>query len=189
MALGSALDRYMLVKSDLLDLAHFVKGREDDGLHCSLLWYVRKDNKHILVKKWGNSFWPSFNQAYTVQLKPRICCQCMPVGMVRFILELLWHAQSSTGQAVILEWTMLRSCIIKSHTSTSAFSSSSALCFCNWRCHHEMNSAVRTDFTLCYQILFGRDRHMNMSKNIPLSCIINIFIMKDGRQVAFSVCR
>lgn len=53
----------------------------------------------------------------------------------------------------------------------------STLYFCNWRCYNEINSVAITDFTSCYQPPLEEPSHEKASKNIPLSCIINIFII------------
>lgn len=68
---------------------------------------------------------------------------------------LLWsaslHDLSCSGEAVILEWSILRACKIKGlNLSLLRFLSLSALYFCNWKCHNKINSVVITDFTSCY---------------------------------------
>lgn len=57
----------------------------------------------------------------------------------------------------------------------------STLYFCNWRCHNEINSVAITDFTSCYRPPLEEHSHEKASKNIPLSCIINIFIIWKTR--------
>lgn len=57
----------------------------------------------------------------------------------------------------------------------------STLYFCNWRCHNEINSVAITDFTSCYRPPLEEPSHEKASKNIPLSCIINIFIIWKTR--------
>lgn len=62
-----------------------------------------------------------------------------------------------------------------------AFPLLSTLYFCNWRCHNEINSVTITDFTSCYRPPLEEPSHEKASKNIPLSCIINIFIIWKTR--------
>lgn len=96
-----------------------------------------------------------------------------------------WY-QPFRGDAVILQWNILRACEIKKKAQIPppplpAFPLLSTLYFCNWRCHNEINSVAITDFTSCYRPPLEEPSHEKASKNIPLSCIINIFIIWKTR--------
>lgn len=107
---------------------------------------ISKDNE-------GTAPGPDFTESYKLQLKYSIMCQCMPVEMVSFISGLLCHMLSVVW-GTSCDIGMKHPSFLRDKKPTPpppAFPSFSALYFCNWRCHNEINSVAITDFTSCYQ--------------------------------------
>lgn len=80
--------------------------------------------------------------------------QCMLVWMVIFFPGLLCHMLSVVHGKSCDTGMKNPACLQDKRAKPQlppASPSLSALYFCNWRCHYEINSVVITDFTSCYQ--------------------------------------
>lgn len=132
------------------------------------------------------AFGPDFTELYKPAIKYGIKWQNMPVeigDLFFFVFSWLRRHMISAIQGRCCDIAMKHPACLRDKKAQipppplPASPLLSTLYFCNWRCYNEINSVAITDFTSCYQPPLEEPSHEKASKNIPLSCIINIFII------------